>query len=261
MIRLPSPCFIGMVHLPALPGSPGHMFPVEEIAARAVRDAETLQAARFDAVIIENFGDVPFHPDRVPPASVAAMAVVADAVRRTAGLPMGINALRNDAAAALGIAAATGSAFIRVNVHVGVMATDQGLVSGRAHETLRYRKQLGQSIAIFADVHVKHATPISEPDIAQAAKDAAYRGLADALIVTGRTTGDPVDVEDLRKVHEAVPNRRVFVGSGATAETVPESLQYATGVIVGTGVKPHGDPAAPVNLELAKSFVQSVRSV
>lgn len=261
MIRLPSPCFTGMVHLPALPGSPGHIFPMEEIITRAIRDAETLKAAGFDALLIENFGDAPFHPDRVPPASVAAMAVVANVVQRVVGLPMGINVLRNDATAALGVAAATRASFIRVNVHIGVMATDQGLVSGQAHETLRCRRQLGQGIAIFADVHVKHATPVSEPDIVQAAKDTAYRGLADALIVTGRATGDPVDLEDLRKVHEAVPDRRVFVGSGATADTVPELLQYATGVIVGTGVKPRGDPSAPVDLELARSFVQSVRSV
>ena len=35
--------------------------------------------------------------------------------------------MRNDAAAALGIAVATGAHFIRVNVHGGAMVTDQGL--------------------------------------------------------------------------------------------------------------------------------------
>ena len=259
VIDLPSPCLIGMVHLPALPGSPGHLYPMDEIVTRAVTDARVLQEAGFDAVMVENFGDVPFGPERLDPASVAAMAVAAGAVRRAVNLPMGINALRNDARAALGIAAATGAAFVRVNVHSGVSATDQGLVSGKAHETLRYRKQLGLGIAIFADVHVKHAAPLSEPDIARAAKDTAYRGLADALIVSGRATGDAVEPVDLRRVREAVPDRRLFVGSGATAETVAKLLQLATGVIVGSSIKPGGDPTAPVDLGLAKSFVDAAR--
>ncbi|HNH39334.1 MAG TPA: BtpA/SgcQ family protein, partial [Microthrixaceae bacterium] len=39
-------------------------------------------------------------------------------------LPVGINVLRNDARAALAIAAVTGASFIRVNVLSGVAATD-----------------------------------------------------------------------------------------------------------------------------------------
>jgi len=185
MIDLPSPALIGVIHLSPLPGSPSHLLSMDEIVAKALGDARTLREADFDAMIIENFGDVPFTKATLPPASVAAIAVAADRIRREAGLPVGINALRNDAPAALGIAAAVGASFIRVNVHTGVSATDQGLLEGRAGETLRYRKQLGQRIAILADVHVKHATPISEPDLVRAARDTAYRGLADGLILTG----------------------------------------------------------------------------
>jgi len=254
MIDLPAPALIGVIHLQALPGSPGHLLDMDEIVARAMADAATIEDAGFDACIVENFGDTPFPPGALSPASLAAMAVAADHVRRKTTLKVGINALRNDARGALGIAVATGASFIRVNVHTGVYATDQGILEGRADRTLRDRKQLGQRVAIFADVNVKHATPISQPDIGRAAKDAAYRGMADALIVTGRATGESASLEELRKVKQAVPDRRLFVGSGATIETVTELLGVADGVIVGSGIKPGGDTSRPIDSQIAHAF-------
>lgn len=257
MIELPTPALIGVIHLLPLPGSVRHTLPMEEIILRALADARALREAGFDAAIIENYGDAPFTAGSLPPASVAAMTVAAHAVREETGLRMGINALRNDARAALGVAAATGAKFVRVNVHTGVYATDQGMIEGRAHETLEYRKQLGARIAIFADVAVKHARPISEPDIARAAKDAAYRGLADALIVTGPATGEPAELDEIRRVAAAVPDRRIFVGSGATIDTVATLLTVAGGVIVGTGIKLGGKTENPVDVQLARAFVRA----
>ncbi len=232
---------------------------MEQIIERALGDAHAFEEAGFDGAIVENFGDVPFTAGSLLPATVAAMAVVADRVRRASSLSIGINALRNDARAALGIASAVGACFIRVNVHTGVSATDQGLIEGRADETLRYRRLLGQRVAILADVHVKHAAPISQPDVAQAARETAYRGLADGLILTGPATGEPVDLDELKRVRQAVPDRRLFVGSGATAETVRSLLTLADGVIVGTSLKQGGDPSQPVDPGLARAFALAAR--
>ncbi|HNQ21923.1 MAG TPA: BtpA/SgcQ family protein [Phycisphaerae bacterium] len=257
MIDLPTPALIGMVHLPALPGSPLHLLSMPDIIEHAVTDARLLTEAGFDALLIENYGDRPFHAENVEPATLAAMTVVADRIRVATGRPIGINVLRNDARSALGIAAAAGASFIRVNVHTGVSATDQGLLTGRADRTLRYRKLLGARVAIFADVHVKHATPISTPDLAQAARETAYRGLADALVVSGPATGAPVDPQDVRLVCEAVPDRRVYVGSGATVETIGILLPMCHGVIVGTALKAGGDLAAPIDSSRARAFVRA----
>ncbi len=257
MIELPSPALIGVLHLSPLPGSASHSLPMHDIITLAMNDARTLGDAGFDAMIIENYGDAPFTKATLPPASLAAMAVIADSVRREVPLPIGINALRNDASAALGIASAVDASFIRVNVHTGVSATDQGWLEGRAEQTLRYRKQLGQRIAILADVHVKHATPISEPDLVRAAKDTAYRGLADGLILTGSATGEAVDLDDLRRVRDSVPDRRLFAGSGAQVETVESLLTVADGVIVGTGIKPDGDITRPIDSSLAQAFTRA----
>ena len=257
MFPLPSPALIGVIHLAPLPGSPAHCLPMEQIIERGLADGRTLRTAGFDAAIVENLGDAPFTASQLPPASIAAMALVAEKVRLETGLVLGVNALRNDARAAVGIAAAVGASFVRVNVHVGVAATDQGMISGRADDTLRYRKLLGARVAILADVHVKHSTPISHLDIAAAARDTAYRGLADALIVTGRATGQPVREDDVHAVREAVPDRRVFIGSGASAETVAHLLTMATGVIVGSGIKPDGDVSLPIDAGLARDFARA----
>jgi hypothetical protein len=255
MLSLPHPALIGVIHLPALPGSPSHALDMGRIVERAVADAVTLERAGFWAAIVENFGDSPFFAERIESASVAAMAVVAAEVRRASQLTLGINCLRNDAAAALGIAAATDAAFIRVNVHTGVSATDQGLLEGQAAETLRYRQRLGCQIDIFADVHVKHAAALYPVDITIAAQETAYRGCADALIVTGPATGQSVDLDDVRRVKTAVPDRAVLIGSGASADTVRALLAQADGVIVGTAIKRDRRTSAPVDLDLARAFI------
>ena len=84
---------IGMVHLPALPGTPGSDLAVPQIIEQAVRDAAVLAEAGFDALIIENMHDVPYLQREVGPEIVAAMTIVACAIRRSVELPMGVQVL------------------------------------------------------------------------------------------------------------------------------------------------------------------------
>lgn len=238
---------VGMVHLPGLPGSAGNRLSMSAIVDRAVSEARQLAQAGFDAVIVENFGDAPFAADRVPEETLAAMSVVVDHVVRACGVPVGVNVLRNDALAALAVAAAAGAAFIRVNVLSGTYATDQGLITGRASELLRRRAALAPRVKIAADVHVKHAVPISQPDIALAAEETAHRAGADVLIVSGTGTGKATDLAAVRRVKQAVPDVPVWIGSGVTAETVGECLKAADGVIVGTCLKKGGKTTAELD--------------
>src|SRR5207247_275251 len=128
------------------------------------------------AMLVENFGDAPFFPGPVPPETVAAISVCAGAVvGACAGAVVGINVLRNDARAAIAICAATGARFVRVNVHAGAAVTDQGLVEGRAFETLRERARLAPGVAILADAHVKHATPLGNESLGEAVRDLLQR--------------------------------------------------------------------------------------
>lgn len=260
MLSLPPRALIGMVHLGPLPGSPGAALPLDANVAAACADARALADAGFDAVIVENFGDAPFRATRVDPHTVAGMTLAVRAIRAAVGLPLGVNVLRNDPLAALAIATVCDAGFIRVNVHCGVYATDQGLIEGRADETLRYRRLLDSAVAIFADVHVKHAQPLSCPEIASAAQEAAYRGGADGLIVSGPATGQPTDPADLQAVRAAVPDRPLLVGSGATVDSVHDLLEAADGVIVGTALKIEGRTLAAIDPDRARAFVRAARS-
>ena len=257
---LPAAALIGMIHLPPLPGHPANRLPLSRILERALDDARIWVEAGFDALMIENFGDAPFRPTRVDPHTVAGMTVAAQIVRAGVTVPIGINVLRNDAQAALAIATICGAAFIRVNVHCGVYATDQGFIEGRADETIRYRRLLESKVAVFADVHVKHASPLLNQSIAEAARETAYRGRADGLIVSGSATGCPTALADLRAVRTAVPDRPIYVGSGADTQTAAELLSIADGVIVGTSLKENGQTTAPVDPKRAEAFVRAARN-
>ena len=256
---LPPRAIIGVLHALPLPGSPRCSAPLERIIEHSVSEAQLLAEAGYDALIVENFGDAPFSADRAEPHTVAAMTALVRAVRAAVELPLGVNVLRNDARGALAVAAATGAAFIRVNVLTGVYATDQGMIEGRAHELLRYREALAVPAAIFADVHVKHATPISQPDLALAAEETALRGGADALIVTGTTTGRTADLDDADTVRRAVPDTPVLIGSGITPDTIAEALDHADGVIVGTTLKVDRVTTNPIDPSRAKELIARAR--
>jgi membrane complex biogenesis BtpA family protein len=200
----------------------------------ALRDARAIADGGADGFVVENFGDRPFTRGRVEAETIAAMTRVITEIAREVRIPFGVNVLRNDALSALGIAAATGAAFVRVNILTGAMVTDQGIIEGDAYAVLRRRAALAPDVLIFADYLVKHATPLGEVS----AKDLRQRGLADALIVTGAETGaaaDPARLAALRALVDAP----ILVGSGLTAENASR-YAAADGAIVGTSVKTEG---------------------
>jgi membrane complex biogenesis BtpA family protein len=250
---------IGVVHLAALPGAPGYTGDFEAGLASATSDARRLAEAGFDAVVIENFGDAPFFADAVPAVTVAAMTRAVAAVGATVDIPFGVNVLRNDAIAALSIAAATGAAFIRVNVLTGSMTTDQGEITGRAADVMRLRRTLGLDTDVYADVMVKHAFPPPGLTIELATADTVRRGMADAVIVSGQATGDEPDQDLVRRAAAAAAGRPVLIGSGATEANVRQLLEDADGIIVGTAVKVDGITTNPVDPARAASFVRAAR--
>jgi membrane complex biogenesis BtpA family protein len=257
IFELCRPCFIGVVHLKPLPGSPRFAGSMETVLKAALADARAYERGGAHAVFVENFGDAPFFKT-VGPETVAAMAVAGRAVREAVRLPIGFNVLRNDPHAALALCTACGGSFIRVNVHTGAMLTDQGLIEGDAAETLRRRQRLGPSVKILADVHVKHAAPLGNLPIAVAARDTLERGLADALIVSGSGTGQATEMEKLERVRRACPQARILIGSGTTASNVREYLRLADGVIVGSSLKRSGVLSKPVDARRVAALTRAM---
>lgn len=241
------PKLIGVVHLKPLPGSPHWGGSMDAVVRAALADARAYESGGADALIIENFGDVPFSKAMVPPETATAMAVAGAALRQTSSLPIGFNVLRNDAHTAVALCASCGGSFIRVNVHSGAMITDQGVIEGDAYATMRRIQQLAPGTAVFADVHVKHAAPLGDLPIEIAARDTQERGLAKALIVSGTGTGEQTSIDDVARVRAACPEIPILLGSGVTAKNVDRFLDLANGFIVGTSVKRQGNLAAPVD--------------
>jgi membrane complex biogenesis BtpA family protein len=248
---------VGVVHLPPLPGSargPASSS-LRHILDHARRDAAAWAAGGADAVIVENFGDVPFRKDGVGPETIAAMTLAVAAAMEASGLPTGVNVLRNDVEGAVGIAAATGARFVRANVYVGAAMTDQGVIEGRAEAVQALIRRLGAHIDVWADVDVKHAAPLAPRPLGEQAEDAVERGLAGAVIVSGKGTGQPTDAADVGEVRTAVADAPIYVGSGATVETLPSLLAVADGAIVGTAAKLDGVLGNPVDVERVRALV------
>lgn len=250
---------IGVVHLLPLPGSPMYRRNDKEILDRALRDARAYCDGGIDGIIIENFGDAPYYPDRVGPETVASMARIASRIVEEVDIPIGISVLRNDAISAIAIAHAVGAKFIRVNVLTEAMVTDQGIIQSRAHEVLRYRSFLGaEGVKIFADLRVKHAAPLAARPIELSAEDLFHRSLADAIILTGPATGREVNFDDIHKVKRAVP-APVLVGSGVNRDNVAKYLEVCDGAIVGTSLKVGGIIENPVDVERVRELVKRAR--
>lgn len=255
---------VGMVHLPPLPGAPKYEGSREDLLADARRDARALEDGCVDGIVVENFGDAPFYPDDIPKHVVAMMTRAVGEVVETVDVPVGVNVLRNDADAALSVAAAAGAEFVRVNVHTGARVTDQGVVEGKAHETVRLRERIDADVRILADHDVKHSAPLAARGFtAESMVDGVERGLADATVVSGIGTGHGVDLSDLEVAVDAREefdlDAPVLVGSGVTVDTVGEILSLADGVIVGTALKEDGDVGKPVSERRVRELVEAAK--
>jgi hypothetical protein len=231
---------------------------MERAIDAAVTDARALVDNGMDSLIVENYGDAPFTPGRVAPATVAAMAVIGQEIRRALpNTPLGVNVLKNDARSALAVATAITAQFIRVNVLAGAVVADQGIVQTEAYDVLRDRRLLGVDVAIFADVQGKHAVPLVPIEIEQQARDLTSRSLADGLVVSGRATGEATPIDDVKRVRSAVPDVPILVGSGVTAETASELLSIADALIVGTSLKLDGDVTKAVDPARVRRLVDA----
>lgn len=263
--RLPTwaqsrPFVVAMLHLRPLPGSPQHSQSMEEIEAAMVADLTAYSSAGVDAVLLENFGDAPFFPTRVPEITVAALTRLATTARAMWSGGLGINVLRNDGQTALAIAHCVQADFIRVNVLASARVTDQGLITGIAHDLLRARRAWdADGIQIWADVDVKHSAALASRSLEEETADLIHRAGADVLIVSGSRTGSTVNTESLKRVAQTAGNLPVVVGSGVTAAQVPLYTQSADGFIVGTSLKQDGQVLAAVDPSRVQELMQVVQ--
>lgn len=247
---------IGMLHAPPLPGSPDYNGDWPAVIRRVLQDAEALVAGGVHGLLLENYGDAPFFPGRVPAETVACLVRLACEIGRHAKLPLGVNVLRNDAESAVAVALAADADFIRVNVLCGVRVADQGLLHGRAHRVLRLRERLGADrIQILADVDVKHSAPLASRPLHDEVAETVSRGRADAIIVSGAATGALPDLQHLRIAAEAAGTAPVIAGSGVTSGVLRDLWPHADAFIVGSAFEQDGRAGGPVLVEQVREFL------
>ena len=250
----------GVVHLKALPGSPSNSTELDEITKLAQKDVDNLYTAGVDGIVIENFGDVPFVKNDISKRTLASFTSVVQNLEINSDLKVGINVLRNDGIAALSIAEATNSDFVRINVLNNVMMfTDQGIIEGQANEIAEFKKNLNNNIEIYADVFVKHAVPPEGSKIENHAEELIKRAGADFVIVTGDGTGHEINMDDLSKVREIVPDGKLAIGSGVDKANINQYRNIADILIIGTSFKKDGNVENPVDIDTAKEVIDQLK--
>jgi hypothetical protein len=272
------PRLVGVIHLPSL-RLVALRRDVDSVVSFVEREARVLEEAGFDGVIVENFGDASFSKRVSEPEILGIIAVVLHTARRSFNGFVGLNILRSSAVEAYRIAYVFRADFIRVNAYAETLATDSGLIEPSA-PSLAELRHLMPGVKIFGDILCKHsgsidlvaraftriAQSLGEEPLAEAIResireiimDAAERGLADALIVTGGRTGEAPPKEFLKFVKQVSP-KPVYLGSGATAENIAEYAKLCDGVIVGSYIKVGGRAGNPTDPEKARRFAKAFR--
>jgi membrane complex biogenesis BtpA family protein len=253
---------VGVIHVGALPGTPASALSVGELTELAVREAAAYREGGVDGLMVENMHDVPYLRGSVGPEIVAAMAVVARAVKAEAGLPVGVQILAGANLESIAVAHAAGLDYVRVEAYAFAHVADEGLIQSSAAELLRFRKKIGaDGVRVWADVKKKHSAHAITADVSLGETCAAVEFMrGDAVIVSGSATGEPPRAADVKeaKSHCRIP---VLLGSGVTPENVAEFYDAADGFIVGSYFKEGGLWSNTVEGERVARLVGAVRGL
>ncbi len=254
---------IGVVHVLALPGTPSHDRTLADIIRAAAQEAGIYRDEGIDGIMVENMHDAPYLKGRVGPEIVASMTAVAAAVRAAVpDLPMGIQILAGANQEALAVAQAAGLDFVRAEGFVFAHVADEGIVESSAGELLRYRRAIGaERVQVWADVKKKHSAHAITADVSLAETVQAvafFRG--DAVIITGRVTGDAPALDDVVAA-KAAGELPVLLGSGLTPDNLARYWEAADGFIVGSYLKEGGSWANPVDPERVRKMVARKRAL
>ncbi|MEO1261141.1 MAG: BtpA/SgcQ family protein [Bacteroidota bacterium] len=261
IFHTPKP-IVGMVHLRALPGTPKYENNINAIIIKAVEEALVYQKAGVNGLLIENMHDVPYLKNEVGPEISSLMTIIGYEIKNKTQLPCGVQVLSSANEAALAIAHSAGLDFIRAEGFVFGHLADEGYVDSCAGGLLRYRKKIGaESVAIFTDIKKKHSSHALTADvnIVETAKAAEYF-LSEGLIITGSSTGQTPDLDEIRLVKENV-NIPVLIGSGINLENIKNYWPVCDAMIVGSHFKKNNFWANELDAEKIFQFMMKVNEL
>jgi len=248
-VELQSAPLIGMLHLPNVTA-----VSLDEIIEFSVHESGVLQDSGFDGIMIENFNDVPFAKEMIRQDRFATISVIAHEVKKQTTIPIGINLLRNACKQSLYLCVALDLDFMRCNIWESAYVTDQGIINGAAYEVSELKQSLASKSLIFADIMVKHAYPLGNFTLLDAAKNALDRGGADKIIISGSETGKPPEPSILDPLNQY--NIYPIIGSGLNLENMESFHGKIGGAIIGTSIKFNKKVSNNINPNLAREIVE-----
>ena len=253
---------VGMIHVDALPGTPKYKGDVESIINSAMKEATIYKNSGIDAIAIENMHDIPYLKRNVGPEIISLMSIIGREVKKVSQLPCGIQILAGANKETLAAAHSAGMDFIRAEGFVFAHVADEGIMESDAGELLRYKKQIGaENILIFTDIKKKHSSHsiTSDVDIIGTAKAAEFF-LSDGVILTGKSTGKETDIDELKKVRDAV-DIPVLIGSGLTADNIEKYFPVADAFIIGSYFKHNGDWKNKVDADRVIALMNKINNL
>ncbi|MEM7038287.1 MAG: BtpA/SgcQ family protein [Bacteroidota bacterium] len=253
---------IGMIHVHALPGTPGYAGDLNAIMDAALKDAATYQEAGIDGLMLENMHDIPYLKGEVGHEVSTTMAVVSYMIKKAFGMPCGIQILAGANEAAVAAAQAAGLDFVRAEGYVFGHVADEGWMDASAGPLLRYRRKIGaDEVLVLTDIKKKHSAHAltADVDILETAKAAEFFA-SDGLIVTGTATGATADISELGRLKGAT-RLPVIVGSGVTATNLDQYFPLCDAFIVGSHFKVDGDWRKSVDYGRVKAFMDKARQL
>ncbi len=244
---------IGAVHFPPLLGY--KEFPGFDVALKnAIADLRAFESGGVDGVIFENNYDIP-HKTTVDAPIISSMTFLGQELRKATRLPLGISVLWNDYKTALSIAKILNLQFIRVPVFIDKVRTDYGIVNGDPKKVIDFRKSIGaEKVALFTDIHVKHATLLSRYDLITSAK-MAIKNKSDALIITGKWTGNAPNILEAEMLRKKIGSFPVLIGSGIDENNIKELFKFTNGAIVSTSLKKGAEKSGEINIKSCRQRV------
>lgn len=247
---------IAMLQTPPLPGSFQHSGQcLSEIIDYVLQEARILSDCGFDAVILQNMGDMPVR-QQTRPEVIGYFSIIAKEIKSNfSDLVLGI-LINWDGVASLAVAHAADADFVRVeHVYTGVEVTSTGLITAQCCEITEMKKRLNTTLPIFADVYEPHAVPLGTKPIEDASWETLHEALADGLFLSGKTVEESIAM--IERARTKVPDSTIFLGGGATEENVLELLKYYDGICVAKWIK-NGSLKNPIDPERAKRFIEKV---
>jgi membrane complex biogenesis BtpA family protein len=230
---------IGMIHVPALPGTPYNTLSPKEIINKCILEANIYKKSNIDSIMIENMHDAPYMKRKVGPEITSLMSIISYEMRKVfTDQPIGVQILAGANKEALSVAYNSDIDYIRAEGFVFSHIGDEGVFESDAGELLRYRKNIGAGrIKIFTDIKKKHSANFitSDVSIADMSKNAEFFG-SDGIIVTGNSTGSEASIEEIISVKKAT-NLPVLIGSGITYDNLQNYIYSADAFIVGSYFK------------------------